>query len=125
MNKSTAIVPLVDLVLLALGGILASMTQMQVVRSLPVNVTRIGPGTAIVQQQSFVVVTVTAEGLMIDGQLMYGDELIGRVRNKKVVLRVDRRLPTEETIKATALLAEAGAEITIEVEEGTNPIPLT
>lgn len=117
MKSQTAILPLVDLVLLALGGVLASMTQMEVIHALPVEVTHIGKGTVVVQHEKFKVLTLTTDGMSLDGEPITEDQLVSKAVNKRIVLRAYRDLPTQHTVHVIAKLAEAGAEVSIEVKE--------
>lgn len=117
MRSQTAILPLVDLVLLALGGVLACMTQMEVVRTLPVEVARVGKGAAIVEQGKFKILTLTPEGMTLDGTPITKDELSFKVANEKIILRTYKDMPTQDTVNTIARLAAAGAEVSIEVNE--------
>jgi len=117
MKSQTAILPLVDLVFLALGAMLACMTQMELISTLPVEVTRIGKGSAVPQHGKIEVLTLTAQGMTLNGKPITENELASKVANKRIVLRAYRGLPTEVTIKVIAKLAESGAEVTIEVKE--------
>jgi biopolymer transport protein ExbD len=117
MKSQAAILPLVDLVFLALGAMLACMTQMELIHTLPVEVTRIGKGPAVPQHGKIEVLTLTAQGMTLNGEPITEHELVSSVTNKKIVLRVYKGLPTEATINVIAKLAEAGAEVSIEVKE--------
>jgi len=117
MKSQAAILPLVDLVFLALGAMLACMTQMELIQTLPVEVTRIGKGSAVPQHGKFAVLTLTERGMTLDGKPITEHELASKVANKKIVLRAYKGLPTQDTISVIAKLAEAGAEVSIEVEE--------
>ena len=119
MKSQTAIIPLVDLMLLALGAVLACMTQMELIYALPVEVARIGRGSAVVQQGKFKVLTLTADGMSLDGEPITEDELVLKTANAKIILRAYSKLPTQDTVSVIAKLAKAGAEISIEVKEGS------
>ena len=56
-----AILPLIDLVFLTLGSVLAMMTQMERVTAMPVTLAEVGQGSAVVQRGDFDVLTVSAE----------------------------------------------------------------
>lgn len=118
MKSQSAIVPLVDLVFLALGGILACMTQMEIVKALPVEVAEVGKGfSSVVQHEKFKIVSLDAHGLSLDGQPISQDDLAAKVAGSKVILRAHREMRTQETIHVIATLIEAGAEVSIEVDE--------
>jgi len=117
MKSQTAILPFIDLVFLALGGVLACMTKMEMVTALPISVTRIGKGSAIVQHEKFAVLTVAADGMSLDGKSITKDQLPSQVANKKIILRVDKALPTQRTVQVIGELAKAGVEMSIEVKE--------
>lgn len=118
--KSKVILPLCDLVFLALGGVLMAMTQMEVVHAIPVEITQIGKGAAVVQHEKFRILTVTANGLNLDGKPVTEQQLVSKTANQKVVLRVYKNLPTHRTVNVIAQLAQAGAQVSIEVQEQNN-----
>ena len=115
--QSRALIPMIDLVFLTLGGILAVMTQMEHVTSIPVEITRVGRGAAVVQQGRLSVVAMTRHGLTLDGQPTTRQKLVDEVAGRNIVLRADRELPTERTVGMVALLAKAGANVSLEVKE--------
>lgn len=119
MKTDAPLLPLVDLVFLAMGGILACMTQMQVIQAVPVEVTRIGTGASVVRQNRFCILTLDAQHMTLDGKRITQDELPVKIRNKRVILRADRNLATQRTVEVLALLARAGADVSIEVKEET------
>lgn len=118
MKSQTAMLPLVDLVFLALGGVLACMTQMEIVKALPVEVAEVGKGSSsIVQRDKFKILSLDAEGLSLDGEPISEDQLAAKVTGNKIILRAHKTLPTQKTINVIAKLIEAGAEVSIEVNE--------
>ncbi len=107
MRINTALLPLVDLVFLALGALLAGMTQMEMVRAIPVDVTRVGQGAASVRLGDFDVLTLIGPGVMaLNGQPIREEDLTSLLEHKRVVLRIQKKLPTEEAVKVLALLAQ-------------------
>ena len=119
MKSMAALLPLCDLVFLALGGILATMTQMEVVHALPVEITTVGTGSAIVQHDKFKILSITAEQMVFDGEPVTEQQLADIKTNQKIILRVSRELPTDRTVNVLARLAQAGAQVSIEVKEQT------
>jgi len=118
MKSQSAMLPLVDLVFLALGGVLACMTQMEIVKALPVEVAEVGKGSSsVVQHEKFKIVSLDACGLSLDGQPISQDDLAAKVAGSKVILRAHREMRTQQTIHVIATLIEAGAEVSIEVDE--------
>ena len=117
MKSQSAMLPLVDLVFLALGGVLACMTQMEVIRALPVDVSRIGKGSAMPQHGTVKVLTLTPDGMTLNGEPITEQELVPKTANEKIILRAHRQLPTQYTVSVIAKLAEAEANVSIEIEE--------
>jgi len=117
MKSQSAILPLVDLVFLALGGVLACMTQMEVIRALPVEVSQVGKGSAMPQHDTFKILTLTSDGMTLGGEPIMEEDLISKTANEKIILRAQRQLPTQYTVSIIAKLAEAGADVSIEIEE--------
>ena len=114
-----AILPLIDIVFLTLGSVLACMTQMERVTAMPVSVAEVGSGSAILQQGKFDVLAVTAEGMTLNGKPTGLDRIEQDLSGKKVVLRVDKDLPTGRVWQIMAKLHKAGCEISVEVKEGS------
>ena len=115
MNK--AIMPLIDLVFLTLGSVLAAMTQMEQVESIPVDVSRVGKGSAIVHRGEFDIVALTAEGLWHNGRQVLISQLPALVQGRRVVLRAEKSLPTQQTLQVLSTLSRSGAEVSLEVRQ--------
>jgi hypothetical protein len=113
--RSYTLLPLVDLIFLAFGGALCCMTQMEVVRALPVEVTEVGAGASVIKHGAFAIVSLTRDGLHLDGKPVTRQSLIQEAAGKQFVLRVDEELPTKETIQIIGDLVFAGAELSLEV----------
>lgn len=112
-----SLVPLVDLVFLALGSVLAAMTQMERVEAIPVAVARVGSGAAHVRRGEFDVVSLTPDGLSLNGQPVDQAHLPARVAARDVVLRADQSLPTQRTLSVLAALVRAGADVSLQVAQ--------
>lgn len=118
MKINTALLPLIDLVFLALGALLAGMTQMEIVRALPVELAQVGRGTTPIRQDSFDVLTLVAPGqMMLNGRVVQQDDLGTRLEHQHVVVRAHKKLPTEDVVKALAVLSQASVEVSLEVAE--------
>jgi biopolymer transport protein ExbD len=115
MSKS--MLPLIDLVFLTLGSVLGAMTQMEQVESIPVDVSRVGKGAAVVNRGEFDVVAVTAEGLWHNGQQIDPVDLPALVTGRRVVLRAEKTIPTQETLDVLSRLSKSGAEVSLEVRQ--------
>ena len=111
------ILPLIDLVFLTLGAILAAMTDMQVVHALPIDVATVGQGAAIVRQGQFAILVVEADRLTIDGQAVTMEDLASNLSVERVIVRADRKLETQRLLRVVAELARVGVEMSIEVRE--------
>lgn len=118
MAKS--IVPLIDLVFLTLGSVLTVMTQMERVTAVPVDLTQLGQGSAVVQRGEFDVLTVTAAGMFLNDQPVTPEQIRSRIPGGAVVLRAERSLPFAEVMVIMAELRTIGCEVTVEVEETTS-----
>ncbi len=119
MTKS--MVPLIDLVFLTLGSVLAAMTQMEQVEALAVDVSRVGTGQAITQQGELRIVTLTEQGLELEGEKLTAQQIAQRVGTEKIVLRARKSLPTEQTLQALADLAEVRLNVILEVTTQRQP----
>jgi len=119
------ILPLIDLVFLTLGSVLGAMTQMERVESIPVEVAKVGTGSAAVRHGKFEIIALNADGLTLNGKPAKLDELTGRLAGKEVVLRADRGLPTQRTLAVLGSLAGAGARVAVEVTQTGSTGPET
>jgi len=108
-------VPLIDLVFLTLGSVLAAMTQMERVEALAVAVAEVGGGAASVQRGQFEVVTVTADGVTLGETPVDEARLADEVAGKRIVLRAARDLPTERTLAILARVTASASDVSIEV----------
>ena len=117
--KVQTVLPFLDMVFLSMGALLAMMVQMEHVTSIPIDTPRIGPGGAIVERGEFHVVTLDQTGITLNGQPIEQDRLMTSVAGERVVLRVERSIPTEETAGLLAALIGVGAMPSLEVRERT------
>ncbi len=114
-------VPLIDLVFLTLGSILAAMTQMERVEAIDVAVSRVAGSGQAVQRGEFDVVTVTAHGVTVGKRAVDEDRLADEIAGRRVVLRAERTLPTQRTLAVLARITDAASEVTIEVQRDKTP----
>ena len=115
--RSYTILPLVDLIFLAFGGALCCMTQMEIIRALPVEVTQVGRGASVVNHGQFEILTLTGEGMTLDGEPVTRQALMERAPGKQIVLRVEEALPTGKTIQIIAELVSVDAQVSLEVKD--------
>jgi len=114
-------VPLIDLVFLTLGSILAAMTQMERVEAIPVAVAQVAGSGQAVQRGEFDIVTVTADGVTVGKRVVDEDRLADVIAGRRVVLRAERTLPTQRTLAVLARITETASEVTIEVQRDKTP----
>ncbi len=110
-------ISLIDLAFLSLAAVIAILSQTQLVRALPVEVTEIGQGIAVVTRDKVTVVTITDDDIFVDGEPVTLLELGGVVDGPTAILRVGRLVHTERLVGVMAELAAADVEIRIEVQE--------
>ena len=114
---SRSILPLIDMVFLTLGAILAAMTQMERVTALPVELAEVGPGAAVVRQGDFVILNLYEDGMALDGATVAAEDLAAMVIGRQVIVRCERKLASERLLQVVAELVAAGADVSLEVEE--------
>jgi biopolymer transport protein ExbD len=114
-------IPLIDLVFLTLGAIVALLTQMELVRSIPVDLARVGAGSQFVTHGEFDVIAVTHEGVTFNDEPTTLDRLAWLAGGADVVLRVERSLESEAMLRVLAELSRAGSTVRIEVSEKGRP----
>jgi len=116
MQSQRSILPLVDMVFLALGAVLGCMTEMAVVHSIPVEVAKVGHGV-VSNHEKFTVLTLTSDGMTLEGESITRSEILAKAANKTIVLRVDKTLPSQDMLELLADLVNVGAKVSLEVEE--------
>jgi len=114
-------IPMIDLVFLTLGAIVAMLTQMELIQSIPVSLARVGQGAAEVTTGELDVVTLSDSGLTLNGRSIGLPEIATRDVWNDVVLRVDRAVESERMIEVLAELAKVEARVQIEVKEVAEP----
>lgn len=114
-------IPMIDLVFLTLGAIVAMLTQMELIKSIPVSLARVGPGAAVVTTGELDIVTLSDSGLMLNGRAVGVGEIAARDSWNDVVLRVDRAVESERMIEVLAELGKVEARVQIEVKEVVDP----
>jgi len=115
--QASIFISMIDLAFLSLGAVIAILSQTQLVRALPVEVTEIGQGIAVVTRDKVTVVTITDNEILVDGVGVTLPEVGGAVDGPTAILRVDRMVPTERLIGVMAELATSGVELRIEVRQ--------
>ncbi|MFP4054533.1 MAG: biopolymer transporter ExbD [Phycisphaerae bacterium] len=110
------LVPLIDLVFLTLGSVLAAMTHMERVEAIPVQVATVGQGASAVQRDEPVILALTEGGLTLGEEPLAAGKLASAVAGKRVILRAQKTLPTQRTLAVLAEIVRAGADASLEVE---------
>jgi biopolymer transport protein ExbD len=110
--------PLVDLVFLTLGVIVAALTQMQHVTTLAVELAEVGPDAAEIRTDAIEVLALARDGTMSVGETVIDDsQLCEFVESASVVVRADRRLDVERLFEVLAELRRCGIGVSVEVDE--------
>ena len=122
MKSQQTILPLVDLVFLALGGILGAMTQMERVTAIPIEVAHVGQGAAIVKHDNMLPSDAKekVDELTFDGVAMNKGEIVSKSTGKTIIFRADKDLPTEKMMTVLADLVRVGANVSLEIKEESN-----
>lgn len=115
--ESRTMLPLIDKVFLSLGALLAIMAQMELIKSIPVEIAEVGTGAAVIQQGELSILSLTSEGMTLDGVPVSRSELVQDIAGRRLVLRADKDMPTQETFELLAELVRAGADVSVEVRE--------
>ena len=116
--RSLVFIPLIDLAFLSLGAVVAILSQTQLVRAFPVEITEVQRGIAVISRESVTVIAITENGVWVDGRPVAVEDLPGAVAGGLAVLRADRRVPAGTLIRVMGVLADHEVELRIEVEEG-------
>lgn len=110
-------IPLIDFGFLSLGAVMAIMSQLQSIETLPVDIARVGLGASDTLREDVVIVTITDNQLLVDDEAVGLPDLAGRIGDRLAVLRTHRRVATERLVMVMSELASADIEQRIEVEE--------
>jgi len=114
---SRAILPLIDLVFLTLGSVLGVMTQMERVTILPVEVAEVGSGSAVVVNGDLEVVTLSHEGLTLNGNPIARDQLESELAGKSAILKSHKNVSTGQTLLILSELNQVCSSVSVSVEE--------
>jgi biopolymer transport protein ExbD len=115
--RALVFIPLIDLAFLSLGAVVAVLSQAQLIRSFPVEITEVRRGVAVITRESITVIVVTGDGVWVDGQPVELDRLPEAVTGRLAVVRADRLVPAEMLVRVMSILASHDVELRIEVDE--------
>jgi biopolymer transport protein ExbD len=115
--KTEILLPLLDIVFLSMGAVLAFMTQMERVPALDIELARVGSGAAVVQHGDFVAVSVTETEIYVDGRSVARENLAGQVSGRRCVLRAGRQVNTQRTLEVLSDLIRAGSDVALQVDD--------
>ncbi|MEL6330103.1 MAG: hypothetical protein AAFR38_10605 [Planctomycetota bacterium] len=111
-------IPMLDFVFLSLGGLLALITQMDQVSSLPLELSGGDAEASEARAENTLdVVSVTADAIAVNGTPSELDRLVGMLRRDVVLVRCDRRATVERlTPVLAALHADGSREVRLQFE---------
>ncbi len=105
---------LLDLFGITTAWMIALVTQMVVVKTVPMEVTQVGPGQAIVTQGDFEVVTWTPDGaLTLNGNVASLEQIVAAVEGDAVVFRT----PHCDMLQVMSALMQSAASLKAQVDD--------
>ncbi|MEM0983712.1 MAG: hypothetical protein AAGI17_07175 [Planctomycetota bacterium] len=113
-------IPMIDFVFLSLGGLLALLTQMEVIESVPLD---LASGDAAAAMESIEsqkdTVTITTTGIALNGGTITRDALATAITQEVVLVRIDSGVAAGEFLPVlTAVHASGERDVRLQFESG-------
>jgi len=118
MRKATHLIPFIDIMFQALGVLIVVVATLQHVDALPVNFATIAKEVAVAKRMGKpVFVVLSKKGLFFGKEKVTLDGLKDVVKNKEVILRVDRDIPYGSVVEAISNIQDKAKNIALEVKK--------
>lgn len=115
--KMGSLIPLIDIVFLAMGTLLLLITKMEVVEVIPLDLVRVGQAPVSSRKmEGPLFVSINKEGIFMGKEKVGAEELLSRGKGEEIVLRADKNLPFGEVIQLLASLRQKAVSVSLEVE---------
>lgn len=116
MKKVEHVIPFIDIVFQALGALIVVMATLQHVEAIPVNLASVGKEAKVVTNlKEPVFVVMSKNGLFAGKDKLSPGGLEKAVRNKEIILRVDKDIAYGEVMKAISGIRDKAKSISLEV----------
>ena len=122
--RRRAVLALIDVLFLTLGGLALLLTKMGELETLPIEVSEVtGGSSGVVDTANRIYVSVTDGGLAVDGEPVDENALRELARDRDGALGAESQLPTQRTLAVVALLFEVGSRVSVHVQpvDGQGP----
>lgn len=110
MSSARWMIPMLDFVFLSLGGLVALLTQTEFIKTLPLRLAEASGAEAAAVDEAFDVVSITAEAVAVNGEVVPLAAVGALLSHETVVVRCDAVVGVERLIAVLGVLREAGAD---------------
>jgi len=119
MKRTEHIIPFVDIIFQTLGVLIVSMTVLEHVESIPVDLARVSKQVKVSQKaQDSVFVAIRRDGIYVGKEKINSNSLIPeRIKGKDVILRVDKNIPYGEVVGVISGIRDHAAKLSLEVDK--------
>ena len=118
MKKVEHVIPSIDIIFQALGALIVVMATLQHVEAIPVNLASVGKEAKVVTNlRSPVFVVMSKKGLFVGKDKLGLNEIERAIRNKEIILRVDKDIAYGEVMKAVSEIQDKAKSISLEVRK--------
>jgi len=118
MRKATHLIPFIDIMFQALGVLIVVVATLQHVDALPVNFATIAKEVVVAKRMGKpVFVVLSKKGLFFGREKVTLDDLKDVVKNKEVILRVDKDIPYGNVVEAISNIQDKAKNIALEVKK--------
>jgi len=118
MRKATHMIPFIDIIFQALGALIVVIATLQHVDAIPVNFATVAKEVTVVKRMGKpVFVVLSGKGLFSGREKVTLEALKEVVKDKEVILRVDRDIPYGKVVEAISNIREKAKNIALEVKK--------
>lgn len=118
MKRVEHVIPFIDIVFQALGALIVVMATLQHVEAIPVNLASVGKEAKVVTNlKSPAFIVMSKSGLFLGNNRISPGELEKAVKNKEIILRVDKDIAYGEVMKTVSEIQNKAKSISLEVKK--------
>ena len=118
MKKTRHVIPFIDIIFQALGALIVVMASLQHVESIPVNFATVAKEVLVSKRiEKPLFVAISGKGVFSGKEKVNEDELKERVKNREVILRVDKDISYGTVVYTVAAIRDRAKNIALEVRK--------
>lgn len=118
MKKTTHVIPFIDIIFQALGVLIVVVATLQHVDAIPVNLATVAKEVTVARRMGKpIFVVLSKKGLFFGREKVTLDGLKDAVKDKEVILRVDKDIPYGRVVEAVSNIQDKAKNIALEVKK--------